>query len=114
MFHFHIRQEHVVMEFDQHGKCLANFLLCLLRTVSFVFDQRIAEFREPNFLDNISASLWLLISLNGGRLTGVEGVIAKSGVLTPESSGNQIEFCYLYTVFEFYSSYHLGQAIEAA
>jgi hypothetical protein len=41
-------------------------------------------------------------------------VIARSGVLTPESSGNQIEFCYLNTVFELYSSYHLGQVIEAA
>jgi len=42
------------------------------------------------------------------------GVIAKSGVLAPESSGDQIDLCYLNTVFELYSGYHLGQVIEAA
>jgi hypothetical protein len=41
-------------------------------------------------------------------------VIAKSGVLAPESSGDQIDLCYLNTVFELYSGYHLGQVIEAA
>jgi hypothetical protein len=43
-----------------------------------------------------------------------DGVIAKSGVLAPESSGDQIDLCYLNTVFELYSGYHLGQVIEAA
>jgi len=41
-------------------------------------------------------------------------VIAQSGVLASESSGDQIDVCYLNTVFELYSSYHLGQVIEAA
>jgi len=41
-------------------------------------------------------------------------VTPKSGVLAPESSGNQIDLCYLNTVFELYSSYHLGQVNEAA
>jgi len=41
-------------------------------------------------------------------------VIAKSGVLAPESSGDQIDLCYLNTVFELYSGYHLSQVIEAA
>ena len=31
-----------------------------------------------------------------------------------ESSGDQIGLCYLDTVFELYSGYHLGQIIEAA
>jgi len=44
----------------------------------------------------------------------VSRVMPKSGVLTPESSGDQIDVCYLNTVFELYSSYHLGQVIEAA
>ncbi len=48
-----------------------------------------------------------------GRLGGY-GVIAQSGVLAPESSGDQIDVCYLNTVFELYSSYHLGQVVEAA
>ena len=30
-----------------------------------------------------------------------------------ESSGDQIDVCYLDTVFELYSGYHLGQVIEA-
>ena len=38
----------------------------------------------------------------------------KSDVLAPESSGDQIDVCYLNTVFELYSSYHLGQVVEAA
>ena len=42
------------------------------------------------------------------------GVIAQSGVLASESSGDQIDFCYLNTVFELYSSYHFGQVVEAA
>jgi|GEM_PF-1723237 hypothetical protein len=41
-------------------------------------------------------------------------VITKSGVLAPESSGAQIELRHLNTVFELYSSYHLGQVVEAA
>jgi len=41
-------------------------------------------------------------------------VIAQSGVLASESSGDQIDFCYLNTVFELYSSYHFGQVVEAA
>ena len=40
--------------------------------------------------------------------------MAKSGVLTPESSGDQIDLRHLDTVFELYSSYHLGQVVEAA
>jgi hypothetical protein len=44
----------------------------------------------------------------------VAGVIAKSGVLAPESSGDQIDVYYLNTVFELYSGYHLGQVVEAA
>ena len=47
-------------------------------------------------------------------LVFILGVIAKSGVLAPESSGDQIDLCYLNTVFELYSGYHLGQVIEAA
>ena len=43
-----------------------------------------------------------------------KGVIAQSGVLASESSGDQIDFCYLNTVFELYSSYHFGQVVEAA
>ncbi len=43
-----------------------------------------------------------------------ERVMAKSGVLTPESSGDQIDLRHLDTVFELYSSYHLGQVVEAA
>jgi hypothetical protein len=38
----------------------------------------------------------------------------KSGVLIPESSGDQIDLCYLDTIFELYPSYHLGQVVEAA
>ena len=34
--------------------------------------------------------------------------------LAPESSGDQIDLSYLNTVFELYSSYHLGQVVEAA
>jgi 3-dehydroquinate synthase len=30
------------------------------------------------------------------------------------SSGDQIEFCHLHTVFELYSGHHLGQVVEAA
>ena len=41
-------------------------------------------------------------------------VMAKSGVLTPESSGDQIDLRHLDTVFELYSSYHFGQVVEAA
>jgi putative restriction endonuclease len=41
-------------------------------------------------------------------------VIARSGVLAPGSSGDQIDLSYLNTVFELYSSYHLGQIVEAA
>ena len=41
-------------------------------------------------------------------------VIAKSGILTHESSGDQIDLRHLNTVFELYSSYHLGQVVEAA
>ncbi len=41
-------------------------------------------------------------------------VMPKSGFLTPESSCDQIDLFYLNTVFELYSSYHLGQVIEAA
>ena len=37
------------------------------------------------------------------------GVMLKSGVLIPESSSDQIDLCYLDTVFELYPSYHLGQ-----
>ncbi len=37
----------------------------------------------------------------------------KSGVLTPESSGDQIDVSYLNTVFELYSGYHFGQVAEA-
>ena len=33
--------------------------------------------------------------------------------LASESSGDQIDVCYLDTVFELYSGYHLGQVIEA-
>jgi hypothetical protein len=40
-------------------------------------------------------------------------VMPQSGVLPPESSGDQIDVCNLNTVFELYSSYHLGQVIEA-
>ncbi len=43
-----------------------------------------------------------------------EGVMARSGVLTLGSSGGQIDLSYLDTVFELYSSYHLGQIVEAA
>jgi hypothetical protein len=42
------------------------------------------------------------------------GVMARSGVLTSGSSGDQIDLSYLDTVFELYSSYHLGQIVEAA
>ena len=42
------------------------------------------------------------------------GVIAQSGVLAPESSGDQIGLCYLNTVFELYSGDHFGQVVEAA
>ena len=42
------------------------------------------------------------------------GVIARSGVLTSGSSGDQVDVSYLNTVFELYSSYHLSQIIEAA
>ena len=42
------------------------------------------------------------------------GVMARSGVLTLGSSGGQIDLSYLDTVFELYSSYHLGQIVEAA
>ena len=38
----------------------------------------------------------------------------KNGVLTPESSGDPIDVSYLNAVFELYSSYHLGQVVEAA
>jgi hypothetical protein len=41
-------------------------------------------------------------------------VMPKSGVLTSESSGDQIDVSYLNTVFELYPSYHFGQVIEAA
>ena len=41
-------------------------------------------------------------------------VIARSGVLTSGSSGDQVDVSYLNTVFELYSSYHLSQIIEAA
>ena len=37
----------------------------------------------------------------------------KSGVLTPESSGDQIDVSYLNTVFELYPSYHLGQVVKS-
>jgi hypothetical protein len=40
--------------------------------------------------------------------------MARSGVLTLGSSGGQIDLSYLDTVFELYSSYHLGQIVEAA
>ncbi len=46
--------------------------------------------------------------IDGGR------VIAKSGILTHESIGDQIDLLHLNTVFELYSSYHLGQVVEAA
>jgi hypothetical protein len=39
-------------------------------------------------------------ALLGGM--AVLGVMPKSGVLTPESSGDQIDVCYLNTVFELY------------
>jgi len=42
------------------------------------------------------------------------GVIAQSGVLASESSGDQIDLRHLKTVFELYPSYHLGQVVEAA
>jgi len=38
----------------------------------------------------------------------------KSGVLAPETSNDKNDLSYLNTVFEHYSRYHLGQAIEAA
>ena len=47
-------------------------------------------------------------------LRGDRRVIAQSGVLASESSGDQIDVSYLNTVFELYPSYHLGQVVEAA
>ena len=41
-------------------------------------------------------------------------VIAESGVLVSESSGDQIALRHLNTIFELYPSYHLGQVVEAA
>jgi hypothetical protein len=42
------------------------------------------------------------------------GVIVKSGVWHDESSGGLIACCYLDTIFEFDSGYHLGEIIETA
>ena len=41
-------------------------------------------------------------------------VIAQSGFWPAESSGDQIDVCYLNTVFELYPNYHLGQVVKAA
>jgi hypothetical protein len=41
-------------------------------------------------------------------------VMVESGVLAPESSGDQIDVRHLNTVFELYPCYHLGQVVEAA
>ena len=46
--------------------------------------------------------------------SGFHRVMARSGVLTSGSSGDQIDLSYLDTVFELYSGYHLGQVVEAA
>ena len=48
------------------------------------------------------------------RLSGIRRVIAESGVLVSESSGDQIALRHLNTIFELYPSYHLGQVVEAA
>ncbi len=50
----------------------------------------------------------------GTRTATLDRVIAQSGVLASESSGDQIDVCYLDTVFELYPSYHLGQVVKAA
>ena len=79
--------------------------------------QRLADIRQDERFAEYSTD-----RSNPGRnrrpiaapLGSLMGVIAKSGVLAPESSGDQIDLCYLNTVFELYSGYHLGQVIEAA
>jgi len=43
-----------------------------------------------------------------------EKVIAQSGVLAPESSGDQISLCSLESIFEPFYGYHFGQVVEAA
>jgi hypothetical protein len=71
----------------------------------------VSFFGEPYFekalMRNFSASAL------DPKVGGVR-VIAQSGVLASDSSGDQIDVRHLNTVFELYSGYHLGQVLEAA
>jgi hypothetical protein len=64
--------------------------------------------------DNILGALRDNEKINSILRTAEKGVIAQSGVSASESSGDQIDVCYLNTIFELYPSYHLGQVLEAA
>ena len=69
---------------------------------------------DKKYLEIVSSYMTLNNYTWSGLSTQSKRVIAQSGVLASESSGDQIDFCYLNTVFELYSSYHFGQVVEAA
>ena len=48
------------------------------------------------------------------RVCSARRVIAQSGVLAIESSGDQVDLSHLKTIFELYPSYHLGQVVVSA
>ncbi len=66
-------------------------------------------------IENAVDQLIEILALNSDEpIRRAARVMVRSGVLTPGSSGDQIDLSYLDTIFELYSSYHLGQIVEAA
>jgi hypothetical protein len=71
-------------------------------------------FVAPSTYNSLAAGDTALITYTYLVGDGNDRVIAQSGVSDSESSGDQIDLCYLNTIFELYPSYHLGQVLEAA